>query len=59
MKPKPKLRIRQIVAGQWNGYEGLTFSILALATDGMIYRWSRAKRGWELYTTEELKEGAR
>lgn len=47
MKTKPKeLRMQQIIALPWDGDRGRTCSVLALSTEGKVYRYDPICDDW-------------
>lgn len=45
-RPKKEVRMSQILAAQWQGDSGLSYSIFALGVDGAVYRYDPKCEGW-------------
>lgn len=47
------LRFKQILAAQWEGDTGMTYSVLALSEDGKVYRYDPKCEGWIPWPDQE------
>lgn len=45
-KKQKELRMKQLLIAPWQGGTGLTYSTLALGTDGIVYRYDPKCGGW-------------
>ena len=49
-----QVRLMQIVTGQWDGPNGLTYSTIGLADDGTVYRYEFRHEGWRPFNMQVL-----
>jgi len=48
-----EIRLQTVVVAPWEGAKGLTYSILGLGVDGIVYRYDPGCEGWVAWSMQK------